>query len=124
MRTLHLATFAMGLLGTGAALALMKVSSILDAWWTLSGIFAGGLLGLFLLGLLVRRAASFDAAVGVVVGTLVIGWLTLSPRLPVSVLAEGSPLRNSLHANLVTVVGTLTTFWVGSLWSRVRGGWV
>ena len=40
----------MGGIGTGVALAMMGVESILDAWWKLSGVFAGGMLGLFLLG--------------------------------------------------------------------------
>ncbi|REJ80715.1 MAG: sodium:solute symporter [Acidobacteria bacterium] len=120
MRMLHACTLAMGLLGTAAALALLRVRSILDAWWTLSGIFAGGLLGLFLLGFVVHRARSAEAALAVIVGTGVIGWLTLEPRLPETLLAAGSPLRLAVHANLITVLGTLTVFAVGLLASRLR----
>ena len=40
-----------------AALAMMGVKSILDAW-KISGVFAGGMLGLFLLGFISRRATT------------------------------------------------------------------
>jgi SSS family solute:Na+ symporter len=115
MRVLRAATVGVGVLGTATALAMIGVESLLDAWWTLSGIFAGGLLGLFLLGMIVRRAGRPAAVCGVVAGVLVIGWMTLSPRLPESLAA----LRNPLHANLVIVVGTLTIFAVGAAVARV-----
>ena len=36
--------------------------SALDAWWNLAGIASGGMLGLFLLGFLSRRASSTAAS--------------------------------------------------------------
>ncbi len=78
MRVLHVSTLLWGAVGTGVALALIGVKSVLDAWWTLAGVFAGGMVGLFLLGLLSRRVRSGAAAIGAVVGVLVILWLTLS----------------------------------------------
>ncbi|HVR28983.1 MAG TPA: sodium:solute symporter, partial [Thermoanaerobaculia bacterium] len=72
MRFLRGATFAMGAIGIATALAMMGVESLLDAWWTLSGIFAGGLLGLFLLGMIARRADRPSAVAGVVAGVTVI----------------------------------------------------
>lgn len=122
LRWLRTATLAMGIAGTAAALGLMRVQSILDAWWTLSGIFAGGLLGLFLLGFVARRAHSLDAALGVILGTVVIAWMTLSPRIDEALLAPSSPLRSGLHSNLIVVVGTLSVFWLGVLVSRLTGG--
>jgi SSS family solute:Na+ symporter len=106
MRFLHLATLGMGTLGTGAALAMIGTRSLLDAWWTLSGIFAGGLLGLFLLGIVSRRADRHAAAIGVSLGVLVILWMTFSAALP-------PELQNPLHSNMITVVGTLVIFLVG-----------
>ncbi len=50
MRVLYLFTVVFGLLGTGLALAMIGVKSLLGAWWGLQGIFSGGILGLFLLG--------------------------------------------------------------------------
>jgi len=117
MRVLHVATLVWGALGTGTALSLIGVRSILDAWWVLSGIFAGGMLGLFLLGLIARRAGNAAAATAVVLGSLVILWMALSVR------TEWLPeaLRSPLHAHMIIVVGTLTIFLVGLLVSRFAG---
>ena len=114
MRVLELATLAVGILGTGSALAMIGVGSLLDAWWTLSGIFAGGMLGLFLLGFF-SRADRSAAVAGVAAGLVVIFWMTFSPGL-----AEGSPLRSALHANLIIVFGTLTILFVGGSATALR----
>lgn len=113
MAVLYAATLIMGVAGTGIAIAMIGVKSVLDAWWTLSGIFAGGMLGLFLLGMISRYAGRPAAATGVVVGVAVIAWMSLSvdPRVP-------EWLRNPLHANMTIVVGTLTIFLVGMLVSQ------
>jgi solute:Na+ symporter, SSS family len=116
MRVLRGGTVAMGAAGTGAALAMIGVKSVLDAWWLLSGVFAGGLLGLFLLGMIVRRAARPAAIAGVTAGVLVIAWTTLSPRLPETL----SGLRSPLHANMIIVAGTLAIFAVGAAVARLR----
>ena len=115
MRVLYAGTVVMGVLGVGAALAMIGVGSLLDAWWTLSGIFAGGVLGLFLLGFISRRAERPAAITAVVAGVLVIFWMTFSPRLP-----EESFLRSPFHANMIIVVGTLTIFLVGVLVTKWR----
>ncbi len=117
MRVLYIGTVVVGFLGTGTALAMMGVTSVLDAWWTLSGIFAGGMLGLFLLGMISKRAKTPAAVTGVVAGLAVIIWMTLSPRLP-----EASVLRSPFHANMIVVVGTLTIFLIGMLVSPKRSG--
>ena len=78
MRVLHGATLFWGAVGTGVAVAMIGVKSVLDAWWAMSGTFAGGMLGLFLLGILTRRVRSRAAATGAIAGLLVILWLSLS----------------------------------------------
>ena len=108
MRVLYAATVVMGVLGVGVALAMIGVKSLLDAWWTLSGIFAGGVLGLFLLGFISRRTDRPAAVTAVAAGVLVIFWMTFSPHLP-----DESYLRSPFHANMIIVVGTLTIFLVG-----------
>jgi SSS family solute:Na+ symporter len=115
MRVLYSGTILVGALGTGTALAMMGVKSVLDAWWTLSGIFAGGMLGLFLLGIISRRAHRAAALTGVTIGILVILWMTLSPQFP-----DDSPLRSPFHSNMIIVMGTLAIFWVGVLASKLR----
>jgi len=99
MRVLYGATVVWGLLGTGVAMLLVRVTSALDAWWTLSGVFGGGMLGLFLLGMISRRAGNPAAVAGVCLGALVIGWLTF--------------LRSPFHVYMIPVLGTLTILLVG-----------
>jgi len=81
MRVLHGASLVWGALGAGVALAMIGVKAALDAWWTLSGIFAGGMLGLFLLGLISRRAGNPAAVTTVLAGVLVILWMTPHARI-------------------------------------------
>jgi len=115
MIVLYTATTLMGAIGTGIAIAMIGIGSVLDAWWTLSGIFAGGLLGLFLLGMVSRKASQPAAATGVLVGILVISWMTLPALIEVR-----PELRNPLHANMTIVVGTLTIFLVGLAVTQLR----
>jgi SSS family solute:Na+ symporter len=105
LRVLRLATLGMGLLGTGMALAMMRIKSALDAWWQLAGLFGGAMLGLFLLGFLSRRATSRSAAFGVAAGILVVLAITFSPKY--------------FHNYLAIVMGTLTVLAVG-LAGKVR----
>jgi SSS family solute:Na+ symporter len=115
MYVLRIATIAIGFIGTMTALLLIGQKSILDAWWLLQGVFSGGMLGLFLLGILSRRANPASGLIAIVIGVVVIGWLTLSPDN--EVLPE--MLRNPLHANLTIVVGTVTIFLAGLGISRI-----
>ena len=47
---LRISSVIVGVLGIIVAIAMLSVESIIDAWWKLSSIFSGGMLGLFLLG--------------------------------------------------------------------------
>jgi len=114
MWVLYAATLAFGVAGTAMALVMIRVKSALDAWWELAGIFSGGMLGLFLLGLISRRANNAGATTGVAVGVLVILWMSLSPRLQ----GDLAWLRSPFHNFLVTVIGTLAILLVGLLVSR------
>lgn len=117
MRVLYGATIFWGVVGTGAALAMTQVKSALDAWWDLTGIFSGGMLGLFLLGMISRTARNAAAVTGVVIGVLVIGWLTFSQYLTGSL----EFLRSPFHSFMTIVIGTLTILLVGMAVSRLRG---
>jgi len=109
LAVLRVSTLAFGVIGTVAALAMMQIHSALDVWWKLAGMFSGGMLGLFLLGQLSRRAGSAAAAIGVTLGIAVIAWITLSISLPVLPIQ----LRSPLHDYLAIVLGTLTVLAVG-----------
>ncbi len=114
MLVLRTTTVVMGTLSTVAALAMIQVKSALDTWWELAGIFSGGMLGLFLLGILFPRAGNRAGFVGALAGVLVILWMTLSPKWDSFPAAWRSPFHNLL----VMVFGTLTILTVGAIASR------
>lgn len=111
MRMLYVSTVIFGVAGTVFALAMIHVHSALDAWWTLAGIFGGGILGLFLLGYLSRKARKPAAVLGVAAGVLVILWMSLSPRWSGALAAWRSPF----HSFLTIVFGTAAILLVGLL---------
>jgi SSS family solute:Na+ symporter len=138
MFALYLSTIVWGILGTGMALILVQLTdSALDIWWTLSGIFGGGMCGLFLLGMISRRAKNPAAAAGVVVGVLVILWMSLpklidyltsqaaesqAHQLGVWLQQQAAGWLSPLHAFMVPVIGTLSILLVGLLISRLLSG--
>lgn len=111
MRALYGSTLVIGTIGIGIAFLMIQAKGILDAWWKLQGIFAGGMLGLFLLGMISRRAGNVAAVTGVVVGVLLIAWMTLSPLA--TALPDG--LKNPMHNYMTVVVGTSVIVLVGML---------
>jgi SSS family solute:Na+ symporter len=139
MRALYMATFIWGAAGTGLAILLVQVTqSALDMWWTLSGIFSGGMVGLFLLGLISHRARNPQAVAAVILGLVVILWMSL-PKVAEMLLRAneassihgmGATLRNlssgglasPFNALLIPVIGTLTILLSGILFSKWFGG--
>ena len=117
LRFLRVMTVVWGIIGTGVALAIIGVESILDVWWKISGVFAGGMLGLFLLGFISRRANNPGAVTGATVGLLVILWLTFSTGLT----GDLAWLRSPFHAHMTSVIGTLSIFLIGLGASQVFG---
>lgn len=111
MKVLYSSSLIFGVMGIGIALTLVGVESVLDAWWGLASIFSGGMLGLFLLGYLSKSVRNIDAAVGVIIGALVIIWMSLSPIY----FTEGNlvAFKSPFHSNLTIVFGTLIIFFVG-----------
>lgn len=105
--TLKLTSIVVGILGICVALALVNVDSILDEWWKLSSIFSGGMLGLFLLGYISRKADNVIAAISVVCGFLIIAWISADTWL-------GLP-ESGIHEYMAIVLGTITIFLVGFL---------
>jgi SSS family solute:Na+ symporter len=108
---LHIATVVFGLIGLCTGLAMIGAKSLLDIWWELSGIFAGGMLGLFLLGLISRHTKNAEAATATIIGIIVILWMTFSEKIS----SEYEFLKSPLHKNMIIVIGTLTIFLAGLL---------
>ncbi len=108
----RLATVVVGSAGTLAALVMIQAKTALDVWWELSAIFGGGMLGLFLLGLLVPRADGRTALAATGAGVALIAWGTLAKSLPAD-----SALAFPVHTMLVGLGGTLTILLTGWLLS-------
>jgi len=134
MWVLRLSTIACGIGAVGVAIGMLQVRQALDAWWTLAGIMAGGMLGLFLLGRVSRSAGPGPAIVGVVTGTLAILWMTVSaPSFAVMLetFMPGFemprwlvPWRFPWHEFMIPVIGTglvIASGWVTALfWRHAR----
>lgn len=116
LRLLHIATVAFGIIGMGAGIAIIGVNSVLDVWWQLSGIFAGGMLGLFLLAVISRRSGNHEALIASIIGALVILWMTFPSIIP----GKYQALRSALNTNMIVVIGTLTVLLTGILITRLR----
>jgi len=120
MKVLYISSVIFGALGIIIALSLVGVESVLDAWWSLASIFSGGMLGLFLLAFLSKSVRNIDAAVGVIIGALVIIWMSLSPLY----FTEGNlpAFKSPFHSNLTIVIGTLVIFLVGFIGMKLFAG--
>lgn len=78
--------------------------------------FCRGMLGLFLLGLISRKAKNTEAVIATVIGIILILWMTFSPRLDENYVF----LKNGLHKNMIIVVGTMGIFLTGTLLTKIR----
>ena len=112
--TLKASSVIIGAIGIVVALALTNVESILDAWWILSSVFSGGMLGLFLLGYISQKVKNVHAALGVLAGFIIIAWISAADWI-------GLP-PSGLHGYLAIVLGTVTIFVVGMALSILLPG--
>jgi SSS family solute:Na+ symporter len=117
MKVLYSSSLIFGALGIIIALSLVGVSSVLDAWWALASIFSGGMLGLFLMGYISKKVRNVDAVIAVIIGALIIIWMSLSPIF----FTEGKLLafRSPFHTNLTIVFGTLAIFLTGFVLAKM-----
>ena len=105
-------SFGVGMLGACVAIAMLSVESIIDAWWTLSSIFSGGMLGLFLLGCIPQKINRLAAFLGCVAGIVVIAWISLASMWDLPGI--------HLHPYLAIVLGTTVIFLTGFLVTFLR----
>jgi len=115
MVVLYSTSLILGIASTLIALAMIGQESALDIWWIVSGIFSGGMIGLFLLGYFARRAKNFEAVIGVTLGVLLILWMAVSVKFPGAWGVFTSPF----HGFLPIVFGTTTIFLVGFLLASI-----
>ncbi len=120
VRVLYISSAVISIIGIGIAIAMINVKSALDAWWKLASIFSGGMLGLFLLAIISRTKNVVGAIAGMIVGIVVILWLSLS-----QVFLGPEALGNQFHTYLTIVFGTVAIFFTGllvSIFSNGRAG--
>lgn len=84
IRFLRWTTVVWGMFGIAFALLLINTESALDIWWQISGIFGGGILGLFLLAIFNAKIKPWQGIVSVIFSVFIIIWGTflrdLSPE--------------------------------------------
>lgn len=112
VRVLYISSTIISIFGIIISFYLIRVESALDVWWNLSGIFSGGMLGLFLLGYFSRKVKNLSAMVAVGLGLLVIIYMSLSP---IYFTGDLENLKNPLHSYMTIVVGTMVIFFSGLL---------
>ena len=79
---LRLTTVIWGIAGVAVALLLINAKSALDIWWIIAGIFGGGILGLFLLGIFNVKIKKTQGIISVVFSILIIIWGSFLRDLP------------------------------------------
>jgi solute:Na+ symporter, SSS family len=109
-----------GILGIGIGIYSARAEApLIDLILAFMGYFAGGLLGLFLLGMLTRRANGTGAFVGAILGTLVVLMVTRNdfplPRLYEWLGMEPIPF---IWSTAVGLVITLVAGYLVSLFGR------
>ena len=107
MRVLYTTSFFVGVIGICIGLAMQHIDGVLDAWWKLSSIFSGGMLGLFLLSLVTRKPSRVGSVIAVALGLCVIAYMSL----PV--------FHSPFHTYLTVVFGTTTIFVVGFVLTKL-----
>lgn len=79
---LRWSTIVWGVLGISFALLMINAKSALDVWWQISGIFGGGILGLFLLAIYNVKITKTQGILSVFFSILIIIWGTFLRDLP------------------------------------------
>uniref|UniRef100_UPI003C6EF0FD sodium:solute symporter family transporter n=1 Tax=Yeosuana marina TaxID=1565536 RepID=UPI003C6EF0FD len=75
-------TVIWGGLGILFSLLLINAKSALDIWWQISGIFGGGILGLFILAIFNIKINRLQGVLSVFFSVLIIVWGTFFRNLP------------------------------------------
>ncbi len=109
---LRITTIFLGILGILFGISMIGVKSLLDVWWKLSGIFASGMLGIFLLGFFVKNTVKWQAILAVFVGLIFVALISLKEFLP-------GFLKINLDTKMAIVFGTLSILLVGNLLNKL-----
>ncbi len=109
IKMLRLYTIVWGFFGTLTGLAMTQIQTALETGWQLGGIAGGGVIGLFLLGIMLKRAKRWHAITAVVASVISITWATAARNLPESL----AWLECNWNTRMIGVIGTITLLVVG-----------
>lgn len=115
VKVLRVSSVVVGLLGIGVALCFLFVDNALDAWWALSSVCSGGVLGMFFLAYCCPKAKRQEALIGVVIGVAALILIALQTKL-----TEWFNIPQFVHINLGIVISTLIIFLVGFLMCSLK----
>jgi SSS family solute:Na+ symporter len=115
MKVLYIATIAFGILGMAAAFIMSKFGQGFKLWQTLAGILSGGMLGLFILGMISRKAGNAVGIISTLLGVIVIVWMTMSKTCP----DFFGKYLYTWNSYLIPVIGTLVILFAGFALSRI-----
>lgn len=107
------ASIGIGVLGILVALCFLLVDNALDAWWALSSVCSGGVLGMFLLAFLCPKAKKRHVVPGVVIGVASLILIALQTKL-----SDWMGISPFIHINLSIVISTLLIFFIGFVLTR------
>ncbi len=93
---LRVTTIVWGVFGIIFGFLLIDTESALDIWWQISGIFGGGILGLFLLAIFNIKIKRWQGIISVIFSVLIIIWGTF--------LRDLSPEYNWLECTLDSII--------------------
>ncbi len=106
---LYSSTAVAGILSIVIAVSMIDVKGVLDVWWKYASICSGGMLGLFLLGIIAPLKNKVWIGMAVLFGVITILWINISSQ-------------TLFHSYLSIVLGTIVLFGVGLagslLWKR------
>ena len=102
-------TLVFGVFATIVAFFAAQIGSIVEAWSTFMSLFAGPVLGIFLLGMLFKRATFAGWVVGCMVSLPVMGYLQYAPKVEWLYW----PFESGLHWIYYFPVSFITCFAVG-----------
>ena len=110
---LRAATAALGAASVAIGISVMNVKSALTTFWALQSVLSGGMLGLFLLALVVKRSKGVHAAVATAAALAVVAWVTFGQ--------EWTGLSIRLHVDMAIVLGTVALVSIGAALSLMKG---
>jgi solute:Na+ symporter, SSS family len=113
-----LMTCLWGVIGTLTALSMVKVQQALEFSYVIGAILSGGLLGIFMLAFLVRRAHAMGVYIGLAAGTLVTAWGSLPQLVKLGLPVPESVIKHvgfPFHILLLIACSNIASFAIGYL---------